>query len=223
MQTKQFEILQQTIRDRKTTKVLAPGGKIDEFPVESLAHGHRLLAECLETAGWAPFHYDRGIDGIAEPWRFYVLHSEVCRQLAGRLGDIIELKPTSKIPALLKGCCAAVFVTWIPQKNPKDSQIDSNKLAKINEEHLAAASSATQNLLLLAESLKWHSYWSSGGPLGDQATFELLGIDAGQKLLGIVFLNYFSEPGEKFEKIGGKLRNKRSVAAKWCLEIKSVD
>lgn len=55
-------------------------------------------------------------------------------------------------------------------------------------EHLAAASSAVQNILLGATSKEIPNYWSSGGVLREKSFFDYLGIPEIEILLGAVFL-----------------------------------
>lgn len=224
-----FRLLQQTIKRRRTTKIVGQienenGGELDS---DTLTQCNQLLRECISTSGWAPFHYARNVDGLVEPWRFHCLQNQACLELAEQLPNWVSLKPTSKIPQLLRGCHSLVLVNWIPQlkddlKKEEKTEFDSKKLRRINEEHLAATAAAVQNLLLLCETLNWESYWSSGGPLGDQQVFERLNINVKERLVAAVFV-HFSRVATKHENvISGKHRDKRSTTDAWCSEIKSI-
>ena len=149
-----------------------------------------ILRQCAATAGWAPFHYFRGIDGIGEPWRFHLISKRLASDLASYVEESRKLKPGAKLGALLRGCSALVLVNWLPQKLSENPEIDDNKLVQINEEHLAATAAAVQNLLLLIQSLGWEGYWSSGGILGSESVFSKLQIACQEKLLAAVFVHF---------------------------------
>lgn len=167
------------------------------------------LVDAIETAGWAPFHYDRRIDGICEPWRATLLTHEACRLVAERLPGWLEASGggAGKLPAMFAACGAAVVVTWIPERASDGTSPE--KFIAINEEHLAASAAFVQNLLLLLTDLDFGTYWSSGGKLRDPAIATHLDIDPDQRLLAIVFVDYPESRDQQVERIPGKLRDKR--------------
>ena len=55
---------------------------------------------------------------------------------------------------------STIVMTWLPKKDPDRGQLFEPDLK--NMEHIAAASAATQNILIGATSLGLRSYWSSG-------------------------------------------------------------
>ena len=209
------DIVADVIRRRATFKVLA---EVDH-PVAiapDIAANRPLVLDALRVSGWAPFHYARGEDGLAEPWRAHVLWAERCRAIAPRLGEWVpDLKPTNKIPKMLSACGALVLVTWIPQFYALDERTPSQ--VAVDEEHLAAASAMVQNLLLLLTAHGMGTYWSSGGPLGSDVFFEYLSIPPNERLLAAVFVEYPETLGEPLDRLPGKHRDSRSDG--WIREV----
>ena len=187
----------------------------------------KLVRDSITVSGWAPFHYDRNLNSVAEPWRMQVLFHSACRNLAADFLNIVtDLKPGNKLPAMMNACGAMVLVSWLPQ----DSADDSSKLQQVNNEHLAATSAAVQNLLLALNARGFGTYWSSGGPLGSEAVAKKFGITTTQSLVAAVFVDYdfLSVNAETnsdgtdqntIQRIPGKNRTKRSSMQKWCREI----
>ena len=175
-----------------------------------------LVLESVDVAGWAPFHYDRKKDGIAEPWRFTIFKSKRCREISKHFVEwFSDTKPNNKLPKMLNACGSLVLITWLPE-----TEIDSPKIGQVNEEHLAAASAATQNLLLALESRGLGTYWSSGGQLGAREFFQRFDMAPSGRLIAAIFVHY---PGmfddSATEVIVGKNREKRSVWQKWTQVI----
>ena len=174
-----------------------------------------MLHQALVDSQWAPFHYARNVDGIAEPWRCHVFSVEACRQLAGELGTLIQdLKPNNKLAGMLSSCGALVLVTWLPQF---DEEAAREKQREVNEEHLAAASAMTQNLLLLLTAQGLGTYWGSGALLRKPAVWKHLGLSPDERLVAAVFVDYLPDAGPDqgiVERIPGKNRLLRSPAEK---------
>ena len=201
------------------------------------------LSAMIETAGAAPFHrrahektHRQGALNSPVPWRFQVLERPDCRRLADALERRAEARPDSewsrawqsKISAMLCACGALVQATWLPDpekvredKPPGDGESrgierDGEGEAAFtlgNVEHVAAASAAVQNLLLLATAQDWHSYWSSGGILRHPELFELIDIAPAERLLGSIFLTPPDMPFERL--VEGGLRGERGAASGW--------
>lgn len=206
------------IRQRCTEKVLAdaPIWPDAERRAQVLAADEQV-EQAIAVAGWAPFHYDRRVDGVAEPWRMYTLFHESCRAL-GRDFETIStnLKPGNKVPKMLNACGALVLVNWIPEESVEDN----SKLAAVNHEHLAATAAAVQNMLLALETRGLGTYWSSGGALGSPEIFQRLGISTLETLLAAVFVDYpVLSQQANVERITGKNREKRSPAIRWSRRI----
>lgn len=209
------------IRERKTTKVLSES----PFPVRSI---QSELQELLELAGMAPFHraceeHHRGASSEAgtecrngiEPWRFHCLLAEQCRELIPHL----DPDKAGKIPAMLRSADALILATWLPNRGPDDvGQMFEPTLA--NMEHIAAASSAVQNLLVAATSRGITNYWSSGGVLRSPELFARLGIPSAELLIGAVFL--FPDDTRDAIVVGSKLREKRSSVDGFTRWVESV-
>jgi nitroreductase len=197
------------VRQRKTLKVLAdPDAPLSLSQSSATEHDQRVL-EAIRTAGWAPFHYDRDMEGIAEPWRATFLPHTECRAIAGQLDDWIGGGGTAgKLPAMFSACGAAVLVTWLPQfrdiPDAKPEQI------AVDDEHLAAASAMTQTMLLLLTAQGMGTYWSSGGKLRQPEVLKRLGIDGHEALLAVVFIEYPETQAVEVERKPGKHRDRRS-------------
>ncbi len=210
-------IVSQVLRERRTTKVLATAVSGVDYSAPEREIGDKIVRSAIEDAGFAPFHYDRNQDGISEPWRFYIVPNDQCRLLASKLAQWYpDMKPTNKLPAMLSACGCLVLVFWLPQfDQPAD-----DKQIRIDEEHLAAAAAATQNLLIALTARGLKTYWSSGGFFRTNDMKLRLGIATKQKLLSAVFVDYGAETGVEF--IGGKQHANRQPYSAWTTTV-SVD
>ena len=234
------------IRCRETRKILGDTESEWDHPIDcsaSLRSEFDLEVKgAIATAGWAPFHHSRkaldvmGRDRIHEPWRFYHLDRSNCVKLLGKIDDILDSDVRrGKIPGLLAGAGAAVLVTWLPESTPGESTPgestpgestpgaggpDPDKLRLRNEEHLAAAAAAVQNLLLACEARSMATYWSSGGLLRDSRMFRCLEIPPDQRLLAAVFLAPpLDEFRDRVDCKSGSLRDVRADWSKWCRSV----
>lgn len=212
--TSKAEIVAQVIRARVTEKVLANDAFQHQLTADVEAVNYQKVLAALETAGWAPFHYPRNVDDIAEPWRAHVLGREQAQQAAKYLSE--ELGVKSKEPMLTAACNALVLVTWLPEANPDNAE----KITLRNNEHLAASSAMVQNLLLMLTAEDMGNYWSSGGKLGSTEMFDYLGISTDEALLAAVFVEYPQAKlmdDENKQRKPGAHRDKRSL--NWVREI----
>ena len=212
-------IVTEVIRQRKTEKVLCDVDKHTPLLTENAAAHRRSVLESIETAGWAPFHFARHPDGIAEPWRAHVVWPEDLKKLAVFLQDDLGL--TSNEPRLVAGCSVLVLVTWLPEFDDAvvaaRSGLNAEKRRTRDEEHLAAASAMVQNLLLMLTAHGMGTYWSSGGRLRGAEVFDYLKIPADERLLAAVFIECPETTADSKQRKPGAHRNKRSDA--WIREV----
>ena len=218
----EYSTVSDVIQRRRTWKVLADPASPRVLPDDLRARLDPLVRDAVIQSGWAPFHYSRNHDGVAVPWRFHIIHSQMCRELAKKLPDWFQdIKPNNKLPAMLSACGALVLVNWLPQFDEETANL---KQVQINEEHLAAASAAVQNLLLLLTAAGLGTYWSSGGFFRSSEMAAKLGIEPAEKLIAAVFIDYLPEQAmEGFEKIGGKHRDSREPHLEWVSEVDSLE
>jgi len=208
------------IKQRQTWKVLSSVDQPVIHPADVLDKSDQKVVNAIATAGWAPFHYDRATEGIAEPWRVHVLDQSRCRALATDFPSLFtDIKPTNKLPGMLSACGALALVTWLPQFShgaaTDGESVAKEKQVQVDEEHLAATSAFVQNLLLLLTAKGLGTYWSSGGQFRMPAMFEHLHIPAEQRLLAAVFIDYDPQSTSP-ERIAGKLRNRRADPNNWA-------
>lgn len=218
----EFDTVSDVVRRRRTAKrLLDPSGRSEPLSAEQSAR----LQQMLEAAGEAPFHkrahdsHRAGPQDSPVPWRFHVLEHAALRALNDWLAERAEAEPDgawgrawgSKIPALLAAAGAVVLVTWLP--DPGATPTDPPQLTLGNIEHIAAASAAVQNLLLLAEAAGWSSYWSSGGVLAKPDVFAQLDIPAEQQLLGAIQLAPADRHADKV--VPGGLHDQRGAPTTW--------
>ncbi len=221
MTTDDYRTLQRVIRNRRTDKVLGCPEQPLEYAVPTLEHYDSVVWQALIDCGQAPFHYDRRLDGLAEPWRVYWLSCSICRRLASSLTTLIaDIRPGNKLAGLLAGCGSLGLFAWIPETADGETGKSPDKLAQINREHLSATAAAIQNFLLLCTAAELQNYWSSG-TLIEQHLFEPLGIPAEQRLAGAVFVHYpdGTSSGGPPEMVGGKQREKRDGDNRWLQRI----
>lgn len=221
MEDKAYAQLSEIIRRRQTMKVIGDPLKPLELSGAELSAGDAIVEQAIHDAGWAPFHYDRQVDGIAEPWRATVLPQAVCREIGARLAEWCpDLKPGNKMPAMLSVCGSVVLVTWLPQTAADIT--DVAKLSDVNFEHVAAAAAFVQNLLLLLEAKGLGTYWGSGGMFCDRSLMRRIGIPDIEKLLAAVYIEYPATKGMPLERIPGGNRTRRQPASQWSRIVQRI-
>lgn len=222
------EEVSQLIRSRQTFKVLGDVESTVSLSKELAQNSDSIVSESIKTAGWAPFHYNRGVDGLAEPWRAYLIKHQTCRKIASSFFDWFDdVKPSNKLPAMLSACGALVLVTWIPQfRDPSESEASTESKEKqivIDEEHLAATAAMVQNLLVILTAHGMGTYWSSGGQFRDSRMFEKLGINSNERLLAAVFVEYLESMDKPLDRLPGKQRANRCETSSWFREVSLDD
>lgn len=197
----------QSIRQRRTVKV------VSDTPLPIKPCDEQLIETLLESAYYAPYHYPCSAQHQQHlpstlPWRFYVLDSATCRHLARTLVE--EDIAVGKIVGMLNSADYLIQATWCPQSGGskhEDTLFDGDL---INMEHLAAAGSAIQNVLISATALGHENYWSSGGPLRKASVFEKMAIPVEEILLGSLFIfPSESETEDEVVYLPSKRRDKR--------------
>lgn len=209
MSTDHAHIVDQTIQNRRTVKVLAP----EALPLTNLT---QTVEELVATAGWAPFHYpsqERHHLDLESPvpWRFYMLDAATCRQLAAQLAD----KQYGKIVDMLNSAHALIQATWLPSQVKEDNK-ELYEPSLANMENIAAVSAAVQNILLAATARGIPNYWSSGGVLREDDLFIRMQISPSEILLGSIFLfPNEEETPSSVQHAYSKRRDTRGDASSW--------
>lgn len=179
----------ESIQQRRTIKILS-----DE-PLPVKAHDTEFIKSLMDAAYYAPFHYPASkvhCDALTSPlpFRFYVLDSQTCRQLAKILPTLNE--KNGKLPEMLNAADYVIYTTWCPEPEKATNTVDNDDTlftgSLVNMEHLAAASAAMQNVLLTATALGRENYWCSGGTLRQPYAYDLLDIPKQEITLGALFL-----------------------------------
>lgn len=203
---------------RRTTKVLRDGPSETTMPAAVRAEHDEAVRRSVRVAGSAPFHFDRGVDGLAEPWRAHVLLGESTDRFATFMES--DLGVTSKEPKLLHGCDALVIVTWLPQFDGEDfeSALTAEQQRMRDEEHLAASAAMVQSLLVMLTSYDMHTYWSSGKHLRTHEVLGHLGVQPQERFLAGVFVEYPESMGDAMkDRRAGAHREKRGDG--WVREV----
>ncbi|MEM7354682.1 MAG: nitroreductase family protein [Acidobacteriota bacterium] len=213
------QVVASVIQGRKTLKVLGGPQNPLVLAADVAERNQALVVSCLETAGWAPFHYPRSTVAPREPWRAYLLSHEVCQKIAPKLSDWLpDMKPTAKLPQMMWACGALVLVTWVPEScDEGDSDMKREKVAARNDEHLAASAAMVQNFLLMLTAHGFGTYWSSVNLLRREVFLDHVGMPKDERLVAGVFVEYPDTTGDRRERIPGKLRDARSD--QWIREI----
>lgn len=209
------------IKARKSVKIIGDIDAIPEIPESFFSE----VQEAMKIAGWAPFHFtahgshlDREMSSPV-PWRFYALNQKNCLRLIDALivHPELGLNKNAAILRMIAAYGALVLVTWLPEPVDFTSDEGMSLGAMKNEEHVAAAAAATQNLLLAATARGFDSYWSSGGVLREKACFDICNIPEQEQLLGAIFL----APGmpDRENARPGKWRDKRGTPDQWMTSV----
>ena len=178
-----MEVLE-AIRTRRTTKAFLP----EPVPRE-------LIEQVLDAAVWAPNHR------LTEPWRFVVVQGAALQTLADlRRRMTVEYLQSRQPPpdaaqiaregetAYAKALAAPVTVAVA---------IAQHADAAIREEDYAAAAAAIQNMLLAAHALGLAAFWSTNNLVHYPPALDLLGVPAGERVVGLVQIGYPAQQREQ--------------------------
>lgn len=172
----------EAIRTRRTTKAFRP----DPVPRE-------LIEQVLEAAVWAPNHR------LTEPWEFVVVQGAALERLArlrrrmtadflGSQQEQPDNRPASaeqiqqQADDAYRKAMAAPVTIAVAMAQHQD--------AAIREEDYAATMAAIQNLMLAAHSLGLASFLSTNKLISYPPAYDLLGVPAGRRIVGLVQLGY---------------------------------
>ncbi|MEL7496944.1 MAG: nitroreductase family protein [Planctomycetota bacterium] len=222
------DLISKVVRARQTFKVLGDPDEPVTFDAKHKSACDAIVESAIKTSAWAPFHYDRGHDALAEPWRVDWLQTPVCRTIALQLSEWFDdVKPTNKLPAMLAGCGSLVLVSWLPQFADSNTESTDANLKRsqqqTDEEHLAATSAYVQNLLLILTAAGLGTYWSSGGQFRRPEMFERLGMSHGGRLMAAVFVDYSNSTSDGMERLAGKHRDRRCQQGRWLRRVSSLE
>ena len=205
-QREKIHTIDRIIQQRRTHKIL---GDVNHPPQLQDDFNNRVQG-AVRAAGAAPFHFSahphhrKGELNSIVPWRFHILDQQSCLQLAQclmkpnaqpnaqpKMQQHKAISPEATIIRLLAGTGAMILATWLPEIDliEPSSTLKKTRLEHKNQEHLMAASAATQNLLITAEVRDIKTYWSSGGVLGSSYCLETCGISTQEKLMGAIFMS----------------------------------
>lgn len=234
--TDELAAVRKAILSRRTWKVLADEGAAVDFDAVKLATFRQLVRDAVSIADNAPFHYDRGADGVAQPWRVDILWHDACREVASHFFEwAVDVKPGNKLPAMLNACGACVLVSWLPQfHRSSDVSIDvatdipKPKQIQIDREHAAATSAFVENLLLMLTASNLGTYWASGNPLCGSRIRKHMGVSDETQLSAAVFVDFSVHPkadaqtaSDIITRLPGKLAGGRAPIDRWCREIEA--
>ncbi|WP_438432816.1 nitroreductase family protein [Gorillibacterium sp. sgz500922] len=129
-----------------------------------------LLRELLTLSSWAPNH------GMRQPWRFILFQGEGRLRLVQAMTELAK-KP--KDPAALLTVPAYLAVAIHRSEHPHDL-----------EEDILAAGALIQNFQLAAWERGIGVKWTTGLYIDDPAFGERIGVNAEEKIIGILQVGY---------------------------------
>ncbi|MDR6550723.1 nitroreductase [Paenibacillus qinlingensis] len=156
-----------TIRARRTLR---------EFTNEAVSE--QLVMELLNDAVWAPNH------GLREPWRFLFVPTEQKGAFIEHLLPAFDTAQAEKMRVYLHAQASAFLIVIMPDKGGHDKQW---------EEDLMASAALIQNFQLLAWERKLGVVWKTNDHNWNPFVRELLGVQSGEKITGMLHLGHFKE------------------------------
>ncbi|WP_338543160.1 nitroreductase family protein [Paenibacillus tundrae] len=150
----------EAIKNRRTVKKF----KKDAVPTDK-------IIELLEAAVWAPNHK------LREPWRFLLFTGDGRKKLAQAIDA--EMGEDNKFSANIKQVPAVMLV--VLEEDPRQN---------IWDEDFAAVSALVQNFLLAAWSEEIGTFWVTKPFLYAPKFRKPLGIEADEKIIGMIYMGY---------------------------------
>lgn len=145
---------------------------------------HREQIELLlNNAIWAPTH------GMTQPWKFIVFQENALLELSETLGKIYlteipkEKQVDSKLGKLMSRPKMASAVIAIVLDREEGTRISE-------EDDVAAISCAVQNMHLTATAQGIGAFWATPGVIKFESFNEFLGLEKGQRCVGLFYLGY---------------------------------
>jgi nitroreductase len=147
--------------------------------VGSQAPSREEISELLDLAVRAPNHHR------TEPWRFYVLQGAERDRMARAIADeLVDSKGSEAAAALDEGRAKAerapvlVVFTAVPSLDPK----------VVEQEEIASVAMAIENFLIGAHAKGLGAMLRTGPAAYHASIAEHLGLQLGEKVVGIVYL-----------------------------------
>lgn len=181
------EILEGIIANRRTVKP-------SDFTGEKIEN--TLVEKILASANWAPTH------GYTEPWRFTVFAEEGLKKLGDFYAKLDQpdfgaenFNETrfNKFKNRPLNCSHVISIGMKRGNNPKVPEI----------EEIASVAMAVQNIWLTAHAYGLSGYWSSGNLVYREEMREFLGLEKGDRSLGLFYLGLTNSSHPKGRRISG--------------------
>ncbi|NWF65350.1 MAG: nitroreductase [Chloroflexi bacterium] len=168
-------------------------GRTTVSKVKQDALPRETIEKLLSAAVQAPNHHK------VRPWRFVVLTGN------GRmkLGDVMAASFADRNPGAPADGLDKTRA--LPLRAPVVIAVGADKPSEariIEEENIAAASAACQNILLAAHALGLGAIWRTGEWARDVKVKEFLGFAADQHIVGFIYVGYPESSPEPYTRVG---------------------
>jgi len=136
-----------------------------------------LVEDAIEAATWAPNHH------VTEPWTFYLLGTETIAACVDLEREIVTAR---------KDAAAGEFKARSWAEKPGWLVVTCRQAGNSRQqrEDYAACAAAVQNLMLYLWKAGVGSKWTTGDITGDPRFFDIVGIDDGEYVVGLVWYGY---------------------------------
>ncbi|MBS4206537.1 nitroreductase [Bacillus sp. FJAT-50079] len=151
-----------------------------------------LVLSLLDDAVWAPTH------GLREPWRFIFVAGD---RKEAFIEAVLQCHDKARHEAVRsKFADVPAFLVVVMNEDPRQ---------KVREEDFAATSCMLQNFQLLAWEQDLGVVWKTPNHIYDPKFRESLGVQAGEKIVGVLNIGYFDK-----EIVAKKVRKRTNPAEK---------